>query len=360
MRFMRRNRIHTAVLAAALLAVGPSPLHAQLDMVNGLFEEVNALTIFYQRGWVADGDMVSGNNLNGAGLEVLIELASGDYTTLELGLGASYLRGYEAEDDLLDLRTSVRALPTVTLYASRDVGQFSGYFGLSFGLVDLWNAQAYDTAGRPWSIEAQTFELGGSLGTYWTGPAGIGFFLEGGYRERRFPSAKWTIPDGASLPDRWRSLNLSGYYAQAGIQLRVKEEDKNDAITPPAPAGIWTLERIDGAVLPGTIDTTQTGRTRLLHAVLRLEATNDSTGTYVLERNVQQYETGRIIAPDMMRESGSYTIQEKAETREHVLTFRPDVGGDARTAERLAGRLYLNWKEHVLVFAPGNAPPPSK
>lgn len=359
---MRRNCVHTAVLTAALLAAGSNPLHAQMDAVEGLFEEVNALTIFYQGGWVTGGDRISGD-LNGAGLEVLIELVSGTNTTLELGLGASYLRGYEADDDLLDLHTSVRALPTVTLYASRARGAFAVYGGVSFGLVDLWNAQAYDTAGQPWSVDAQTFELGASLGSYWTGPAGIGFFLEGGYRDRRFPSLKWTVPDSASLPEEWRSLNLSGVYAQAGIQLRVKELDRNEVITPPAPAGIWTLARMDGADLPGTRDSSTTW-TQVLHGVLRLEPSKDdpTKGSWTLmldQRTRTEPSSGEgppTTSLGRIEQSGTYVTAPGDARRKHILTLTTTQGGtDTFEVERLAGRLYANWENHVLVFSPGNA-----
>lgn len=359
---MKSNGIRGALCTAALLAWGSTPVHAQFDMVNGLFEEVNAVTIYLQRGELSNAGRVTGDDLRGAGLEVLINLSSVGWAELELGLGASYLRGYGDSDPNLDLRTSVRALPTVSLYASRDVfevpaGRLSGYIGGSFGLVELWNAQAYDLKGRAWTIEAQTFELGYSGGLYWTFPFGVGAFGELGYRNRTFPSAKWTLPDSASLDEEWRALDLSGTYAQLGIQLRVKEEksDPNDAITPPAPAGVWILERVDGAALPATL---ASPASVLQHALLRLEPT-DSTDYYTLEMSFRQAPAavGAALPPPL--ETGSFTTRTEA-GRKHILTFTPTGSGKAQTAERLAGRLYLSWNGHVLVFAPGNAPPPSK
>jgi hypothetical protein len=166
---MNSTRIRTALWTAALLAVASTPAHAQFDMVNGLFKEVDAVTIFLQRGEVSNPGKVMGDDLNGAGLEVLIDLVSGGRLDLELGLGTSFLRGYESTptDRRLELHTSVRALPTISLYATGDAwetraGTLSIYGGGSFGLVDLWNAQAYDSAGVPWKVESQTFEYGGS------------------------------------------------------------------------------------------------------------------------------------------------------------------------------------------------------
>ena len=362
---MQSTCIHRALWTATVLAIASNPVHAQgLDMVNSLFEEVNAVTISVQRGAVTADGKVSGDNLHGAGLEVLIDLASGGVVDLELGLGASYLRGYESTDPTLDFRTSVRALPTVSLYASKDVGLgFSPYAGISFGLVDLWNAQAYDSAGHAWNVEAQTFEFGGSVGAYWTSPAAIGAFVETGFRNREFPSAKWTLPETDSLPREWRSFDLSGYFVQFGIQIRVKEEDQNEVITPPAPSGVWTLERMDGAELPGTLRATTTDTTQVLHGVLRLApntATNAEagSGSWTLDLQLRRETNAGVITFLPESVSGTYTTAEEKATRKHVLTLVPDNdSGGPRQAERLAGRLYLNWNGHVLVFAPGNAPP---
>jgi hypothetical protein len=362
---MNSNRIRTVLWTAALLAVASTPAHAQLDMVNGLFKEVNAVTIFLQRGEVANPGKLMGDDLNGAGLEVLIDLVSGGTVDLELGLGTSFLRGYESTptDRRLELRTSVRALPTISLYATRDApktpaGTLSIYGGGSFGLVDLWNAQAYDSAGVPWKVESQTFEYGGSGGVYWTFPAGIGAFVEAGYRERKFPSVRWTVPEEDTVPSEWRSLNLSGSYVQFGIQLRVKEDvqDRNNEITPPAPAGVWTLEKVNGAAPPVLLDAPAGGKRELVHAVLRL-VPGSGTNSYTLDTNVRTTSAAGAVTVDTPTETGSYTRSETADARKHILTF---TGGEARSAERLAGRLYVNWNGHVLTFAPGNAAPASK
>lgn len=359
---MQPRRIHTALWTAALLLAGSGPLHAQLDAVEGLFEEVNAVTIFIQRGQVTEEGKLTGDELRGAGVEVLIDLVSGGWADLELGLGASFLRGYESDDPALELRTSARALPTVSLYASRDLaanraGILSGYLGGSFGLLDLWNAQAYDASGTAWDLEAQTFEMGVSVGAYWTTPVALGVFAEAGYRQREFPSVKWTAPDGAAVPEDWRSVNLSGHYLQFGVQLRVKEDDANedDAITPPAPAGVWTLVRIDGLELPIALESRDPAAAHVVHGVLRLTpdtAKNPTPGAgrYSLELYVRPAVGRPADLPQSER--GSYT------TAGSALTFTPDAGGRAQRAERLAGRLYLTWGEHVLVFAPGSEEDP--
>lgn len=357
---MRRYAMAILRLTLCLAAAAARPCAAQdLGAIEGLFQDVSAVTVYLQGGGVLGSDDVEGSRLHGAGTEVLIDLKAGDAWDLELGLGASFLRGYDELDKTLDLRTSLRAFPTVTLYATPwSFGNASIYTGVSFGLVELWNAQAYDAAGHPWDIEGRTFEYGVSTGLYLAPGRGIGVFAETGLRQREFGSVKWTIPDDATLPEGWRSLDFSGYYVQMGVQLRMdgKNEDENDEITPAAPAGTWTLERIDGAAPPVTIDSTAAGRTQVLHAVLRLGPVTDSTSTYAIDVNVRRIAEDRQVTLDSLHETGSYE-HGKVDSIEHVLTFTPDDSGRAQRAERLAGRLYVTWGGHVLVFAPGNAPP---
>ncbi|HEU4886113.1 MAG TPA: hypothetical protein VFT45_27995 [Longimicrobium sp.] len=361
---MRSNHIRAALLAAGALALASIPAAAQdLGLVEGLFDEVSAVAISYHLGGVPSSDEIGSDGLlHGAGTEVLINLAQAGKTEFELGLGASYLQGYTAREPSLDLRTSLRALPVVSLYASRPVtGDVDAYLGGSFGLAELWNAQAYDASGNAWDVEARTFEVGASAGLY-LGIGGLpGVFTEAGWRLRRFSSVKWLSQNEEPLPAEWpRSLDFSGYFVSLGLQLRLDQDDHadgNEAITPPAPAGVWTLERMDAAALPVALDsTTDTRFTQVVHGVLRLEAASDSAGTYTLELNLRHHPATQAAEP--LLETGDYTSREKAATRQHVLTLQPRVETTrARTAERLAGRLYLQWNGHVLVFAPGNAPP---
>jgi hypothetical protein len=357
---MRSNHIRAVLLAAATLPLASSPARAQgLGMVEGLFDEVSAVTIFYQTGLVPFSDEVTtdGGMLHGGGTEVLINLKSGERMSYELGLGASYLRGYQAVEPSLDLRASLRALPTVSLYTTWEREPVSRYLGLGFGLIELWNAQAYGPSGQPWEVEANAFEVVLSGGLYLEDTFAEGLFVEGGWRYRNFHSVRWTPTDeDDTLPTEWpRSLDFSGPFLSLGWQLQLdRDEDREAGITPPAPAGVWTLERMDGAALPVPLDPTGT---QVVHGVLRLEAADDSTGTYSLELHVRP-QPGRPGSAEPIVETGDYGSGGTASTRRHVLTLQPRVETTrARTAERLAGRLYLTWNGHVLVFAPGNAPP---
>lgn len=346
--------IVTPLLLTAL-ALAPAPAAAQdLGLVEGLFEEVTAVTVFYQRGLVSSSDEIDSESwLHGGGTEVLINLKSTERASYELGLGASYLRGYDAVEPTLELRTALRALPTVSLYASwnRLLGPLTVYGGATFGLIELWNAQAYDTAGAQWDVEARAFEQGLSLGMYLEDSPLAGLFAEGGYRFRNFHSVRWT--GEGDLPAEWpRSLDFSGPFVSVGWQLQLDQEDDDaqDAIVAPAPAGVWMLERVNGAPLPGLVATPRRPRAEVVHAVLRLRPHDDAdnaAGVWTLEMNVR--DGAADTSPLLVTESGTYRGDE------NVLVLAAD--GGARRLERLAGRLYLQWNGHVLTFAPGNAEP---
>ena len=357
-------------LAAAALALASTPLAAQdLGMVEKLFDDVSAFTVFYQLGAVPGSDQVTSDGpLHGAGTEVLINLKSSGRMSYELGLGASYLRGYQAVEPTLDLRASLRALPTVSIYATREraLRVLSAYAGLSFGLIELWNAQAYGPSGQPWDVEARAFDLGVSGGLYLEDTFAEGLFVEGGWRSRDFHSVKWTPTDDTeALSADWpRSLDFSGPFLSVGWQLQLdkEEDDGQKPLSAPAAEGTWSLERADGMALPAFFDSTGTGRREVLHGVLRLAPDTASAraargnGTWEMELDTR--ERGGLVRVDApavrfspVRESGTFS------TVGGVLRLTPDGAAGAQgSVERLAGRLYVRWRGHVLVFAPGNTP----
>ena len=211
------------LLACALAALQASPAHAQFDFMTGLFEEVNSVTIaalgsqITRSGGVRarDGECL-GIGTCGMAAEVLIDLPSVGGAELELGLGTSILRGFEATEPSLDLHGSLRAFPTISAYASlperMGLGVFAPYAGASFGVVSLWHGRGYDPDGTEYELEAETFEYGVVAGVYLTRLQGL--FVEGGFRWRNFASVDWTLPDAAEerLPDGWpRGLDLSGW-----------------------------------------------------------------------------------------------------------------------------------------------------
>jgi hypothetical protein len=338
---------------AAILA--PSPAAGQdFGLITGLFRDVRELTIFHQFGGLHDSPDLQTRSpfccLSGAGTEVLLQLRESEGgITYELGLGASYVRGFQAVEPSLDLRGSLRALPTISLYGShpRPFGTdlLSSYLGLNFGLLELWHAQAYTAAGERWSVRGQTFELGSTAGVYLNRGPLSGLFAEGSYRVRRFPTVEWSPAVAQPLPAAWpRSMDFSGPLFAVGWQFSLREDAPS---VDPASAGTWLAERMDGQALPAVLseDRMATGsplRRELTGAVLSLSPTGDSPGgRYELTLLVR--ETGRmedgapgVRSPPPQPEDGTYAVEDGR------LVLRPDAAPDAaHVGLRSEGLLHL-------------------
>jgi hypothetical protein len=132
----------------------------------------------------------------------------------ELGVGYGQLTGFASAAPDIDLRGAVRDLPTVSLYS---VYVPSGsYFGVRSGFMRFQGLQAYDTDGRAFAGEAESFLAGVALGQSATA-LGITLFVEAGYALRPFPSIRWS---GTPLPPQVpRGMNLHGWTLGGGIQF---------------------------------------------------------------------------------------------------------------------------------------------
>lgn len=341
--------------AAALLAAAPARAQ-DLGMIEALFDDVSAVTVYYQLGGLArTQDVTSDGPLHGAGTEVLINLASSPRMRYELGLGASYLRGYQSTHPDLDLRASLRALPTISIYATREGGAVSAYAGGTFGLIELWNAQAYGPSGQPWDLEARTFELGGTLGFYLETLL-PGLFAEAGYRFRDFHSVKWASTNDEDLPADWpRSLDFSGPVISLGWQLQLPSREDEEAAPAAAPlAGTWMAERVDGAPLPALLDVQGGVRRELTHAVVRLirTAEDEPATRYHMEsfvRSTQGATPTAAVATQRVVEAGRVVA-----SGGEVQLVPDGQSTPSYTGRRLNGRLYLRSvaDEHVVMFAP--------
>ncbi|CAN5147875.1 hypothetical protein BH24GEM2_BH24GEM2_07070 [soil metagenome] len=218
------------VLLLLTLAAPGSAYSQVFGQLEQLFKQVNSISVYTHGGRILgttelDQRCAGSLGLCGLGSEVLINLPSPTFATLELALGTSFLRGFEAKEPTLDLRGAARSLPTVSLYASLNQSSaVSPYIGINFGVLQLWNVRAYDPAGAQYSVTGETYEYGGGLGLYlerWV----RGLYAEASYRRRTFSSLNWGFPGGVStLPAGWpRALNLSGVQFSLGWQIPVSE-----------------------------------------------------------------------------------------------------------------------------------------
>jgi hypothetical protein len=153
----------------------------------------------------------------------------------EFGLGYSQLAGFVSGDPSQELRGSVRAAPTVAVYATSEhplTGTFPihlyPYLGLRSGLIQLQSVRMYaDTAlasngqtmsSNVYAASGSAFQAGMVAGLV-TDIGLTNLFVEGAYTWRDFPSVEWTGPNKAiprTLPHR---LNLSGTTVSVGLQI---------------------------------------------------------------------------------------------------------------------------------------------
>ena len=240
-----------------LTALTPGASAQLLAPFAGLFKSVNSVAIYGRAGQVPGGEgspFQDDATFTGFGAELYLDLPRAGAWLFELGLGTSYGRGNGTPDPAYDLRISTRSLPAFALYATRTGGvpfvspRLQPYATVQFGFVDLWNAQAYDTAGLPFDVDGEAYDLayGAGLG-FSLGP--VFLYAEGTRLDRRFASIDYSAPAGsdAPVPAAWpRTLDLSGWVLSYGVQVRLQA----DAAGPPALAGSWQLAGADARPVP--------------------------------------------------------------------------------------------------------------
>jgi hypothetical protein len=305
-------------LACAFLVLAPQPAAAQFDAVTALFKEVHSITLYGQGTYIKDpllkGESECGflsGTLCGVGTEVLIDVGDSEGMHVELGLGASYLRGLTDKSGDYDFNAGIRSFPTISAYLVEipfwPTAGLEAYTGASIGLIELQNGQMYDTAGVERGVGGSTFEFGGTIGLYKQAFPGIGVFTEASQRWRRFSSLNYEASAGNDdkVPTTWpRELDLSGFTLAAGLQFRLKAEEAQSVPM------LWTLARVDAQPLPAVVQAVPGGNGSVIHSevvfgMLRLvpdtvHGVPDATrGKYVLDlhsRQVTRTASGEIQA----------------------------------------------------------------
>ncbi len=223
------------ILLLAMLASVAAPAHLlaqDLRFVEGLFRSVNSFTITMHHGNLVGAKELDAHcgpfGLCGMGTEVFLNLHDTDELLVELALGTSYLQGFTSREQTLDFRGAVRSVPTLSVYTTylRPFGyeKVQPFVGVSFGLTELWNAQAYDPEGTRYSLRGSTYDQGIAAGVFLNISSISGPFLETSYRRRRFFSVEWGFPAGVQqVPEGWpRELNLNSWLLSVGWQFDLK------------------------------------------------------------------------------------------------------------------------------------------
>jgi hypothetical protein len=234
-----------------LLLTQPRQAEAQFeDLVSGL-QEIN----FSVSCWSARGalERKSGciEELHGFGVEGLwrlyeLKLADqpapdtlnpdapirGPYIQLELAVGYGQFSGFASEDPTVELRGSVRELPSISLYATLQndspatvMGKLQPYVGLRSGLIELKNLQLYDALqpadAAAYTGSGESFQIGvvGGLSVTF-GP--VTPFAEASLTKREFPSVEWSLVNDQVHHAAPRSMSFSGWSYALGVQVNVR------------------------------------------------------------------------------------------------------------------------------------------
>jgi hypothetical protein len=151
---------------------------------------------------------------------------------VELALGYSQVSGFYSTNPSIDLRGSLRELPSLSLYVTVcPDNPLSPYFGLRSGLIQLHHTRLYDSTaaatgpGAVYSVDAQAFQAGPVAGAALEIKS-INLFAEGSYLFRNFPSLDIKAESNIVPSQFPRALNFSGYYFQAGIQIEIGKSEK--------------------------------------------------------------------------------------------------------------------------------------
>jgi hypothetical protein len=237
--FSAAGRILCATTVALIATLSDSGGAQDLSKV---FKEIDRIAVFGRFGGFTPADGLTATNEKswsryghaGMGIELGYNIVPSDASWLfEGGIGYSQMGGFRLKRDDIDLRGTVRELPTVTFYAlhnARVAGLFFPYLGVSSGFAKLQNAAIYNPDGDQYSVSAEAFTLGGSVGAAF-GSRTISPFIEAGYRVRNFPSLEYKFGSSTRVPTTWpRGLNFSGWHLDVGVQAGL------DALKAPKPA----------------------------------------------------------------------------------------------------------------------------
>jgi hypothetical protein len=246
-----------------LLALLPTPAHAQFGVYDALARRFSDVSFYMHSGGLNPRPAeLAADRLSAYGIEVLLEIGSvsrpagprqapADTVALtwtemrvttgtegtdtvysyqvrrntavqpvahiwvfELGVGYGQVTGFSSAVPGIEIRGAVRELPTVSLYANYD--PLGTYIALRSGFIRFQGLQAWDSEGRSFAGEAESFLAGAALGQAVT-RGGITVFGEAGYALRPFPSIRWS--GGQVPPAIPRGLDLHGWTVGAGIQF---------------------------------------------------------------------------------------------------------------------------------------------
>lgn len=215
--------INRLLLAAGCAAV-PAAAHAQFGLDRALANisvaNVNVQTSCLTKSSTMRARGGGSCGLYGWGLELAIDLSPDSASVqYQFALGYGQITGFTSSEPTMDVHGVMRLQPEASLYITHKTSSIvQPYIGLHTGLVSLSNVQVYSVPGdTSYSFSASTLQFGGTGGL----ALPRGFYVDVGYRYRRFESLEWRLPKG-NLPPHWpKSLVMSAVQFTAGMQFDV-------------------------------------------------------------------------------------------------------------------------------------------
>jgi hypothetical protein len=269
-----RSRILATCAAALLTVAAPGSVRAQLGGIEGIFKQVDDVNLSVGCWSVSSPAIAKADDcpsgMRDYGVEVSFRLADliigpkkvtewwepqqretsgtggsadttvtsvprrreeplGWYALLELGLGYSQFSGFRSNVTNLDLRGTVRELPSVTLYATAKHARHDwagAYVGVRSGLIQLNDLQAFTGAEGDTAVSyagsGQVFQMG-LVGGVSAQIRRMTFFAEAASMNRDFESVRWSSAASRVPPQLPRRLNFSGRSVAVGVQVKISK-----------------------------------------------------------------------------------------------------------------------------------------
>lgn len=358
-------------LTISLIAGTESATAQELGFLTSAIRNIHSVSLSIDRGLLLDDENISIDEdacdisrICGMSAEILLDVPSPKGTHVEVGIGASYFRGFrEAKGAPIELRGAVRSFPTISAYVTKEGQRRDGgidpYLGVSFGISDLWNVQAYDSDRKEYALKGQTFDYGAEVGVFYPIRGSLGAFAEVRYRRRQFPSVDWSgdvVPTGAS-----RSFDFDAVVLALGAQVRMND----DGAAAPGFVGTWALARMDGKELPGLLTQTAHHTGTAVDGSTRVEVVSGELTVGPIPKRGARVESGYMItlwertvtldsnarqiaatAPTPRRFSAGVA---KINRTDNTMALMPTGGAETATY-RVGSEISVQLGNHVLQF----------
>lgn len=230
-RNRRSSRLATSLAAVSLLSAQPTQAQ-DISAIDGLLKFAGGFSagaVFYAPTGLIESEVLE---VRDALQQIGLLLRNNDY---DLSIGADLTSGFTAEEPSLDMRGSIRALPTITRFFETRFGAFNQPMQLNLGLnVGLSQLDGVRSQIRELTPPDRAIELHGN--GFHTG-AGVGLstsfgtfgpFIEASARYHTFGSLDWREGGKSFVPPEGWPLTMSLWTGVLRIGIGIAGPAPND------------------------------------------------------------------------------------------------------------------------------------